>query len=82
MEGPLANALLRLEWFRLLRLEAVECARALEAEDSPDQAERIHNRLWLRLWQGRGQHKAKKGQAKQQLELRKGLSKWVDLRVR
>ena len=52
MEGPLANALLGLEWFRLLRLEAVERARALEAEDSPDQAERIDNRLWLRLWQG------------------------------
>ena len=81
MEGPLTNALLRLEWFRLLRLEAVERARALEAEDSPDQAEGIHNGLWLRLWQGRGQHKAKEGQAKQQLEIRKELSKWVDLRV-
>ena len=82
MEGPLANALLRLEWFRLLRLEAVERARALEAEDSPDQAKRIDNRLWLRLWQGRGQHKAKEGQqAKQQLEIRKELSGWVDLRV-
>ena len=81
MEGPLANALLRLEWFRLLRLEAVERARALEAEDSPDQAEGIHNGLWLRLWQGRGQHKAKECQAKQQLEIRKELSKWVVLRV-